>query len=359
MARRPPPAPPGRSGPLLLALALLATAAGCDAIVDRVAARFAAEAATRAAWVDDGRLHVVLCGTGSPLPSSERAGPCTAVLAGGHFVLVDAGSGANNRLGLLRLPRGRLDGILLTHFHSDHIADLGSLGMQSWALGRPHTLPVYGPPGVEEVVRGFETAYAQDTAYRVAHHGADLMDPAVRPLVAHPVPVVGDAAVEVFAADGLRVVAFRVDHAPVEPAYGYRFDYRGRSLVVSGDTALCPNLVKHARGADVLVHEALAAQLVARVRAAAEAAGNARLARILGDIPSYHTTPVQAAGVGARAGVRLVVLNHLVPPPDNFLLRRLFLEGVDEAGDVPVILGQDGLHLVLPPDSEAIERETL
>jgi len=354
-----------------LALAMLALSAALGAIgCERVENAFIARATQRAAatpdrteWLEDGALHVVLCGTGSPLPSAERAGPCTAIFAGGRFLLIDVGPGANDRMGLLRLPRQELDAVLLTHFHSDHIGELGELAMQSWALGRARPLSVYGPPGVEQVVSGFETAYALDTSYRVAHHGSDWMPPAARPLQAQPLALdeIGSTAgsAVVFEQEGLRVTAFAVNHAPVEPAYGYRIDYAGRSVVVSGDTVPSPNLVAQAQGADLLLHEALAAHLVAAAEKALGAAGNARLARIAHDIPGYHTTPVQAAEIAKQAGVGLLVLHHLVPPPPNAVVRRLFLRGVSEAWDGEVVLGEDGMHFALPPGSDTIERETL
>ncbi len=357
-----------RWGTIGMAAAWLAAAAaatvgvsGCERVESRIVERAAKRGleANHDAWLDDGSLHVVLCGTGSPLPSAKRAGPCTAVIAGGHFLLVDVGPGSWNHIGLWHLPAAALDGVLLTHFHSDHIAELGEAAMQSWALGRPAPLRVIGPPGVERVVAGFEEAYAQDTGYRVAHHGADLMPPATRPLQAVPVAMPESGGTGVFDEGGLRVTMFRVDHAPVRPAVGYRFDFGGRSVVVSGDTARSDEVARQARGADVLVHEALAAHLVGVGRDVAAEAGDARRARILGDIPEYHTTPVEAAEIAKAAGVKRLVLTHLVPPPDNVVVERLFLRGVAEAWDGEVILGEDGLHLTLPGGSEEIRIESL
>jgi ribonuclease Z len=250
--------------------------------------------------------------------------------------------------------------VLLTHFHSDHIGELGNVGMQTWALGRAAPLPVYGPPGVQAVVSGFETAFALDTGYRVAHHGADLVPPEARTLVARTVPVPKEGEAALVLQDGdVRVTAFLVNHAPVAPAYGYRIDYAGRSVVVSGDTSKDENLIRHARGADLLVHDALAAQLIGAGRDAAAAAGIERRARILGDIIGYHATPVEAAEVAAASGARLLVLSHLVPGPRNAIMRHLFLRGVEAAWDGEVLLGEEGMHFRLPGNSEAIEREQL
>jgi ribonuclease Z len=342
----------------LVALALLA----CQRLEDRLLGRAAARAVQpdRSEWLEDGALHVILCGTGSPLPSADRAGPCTAVIAGGHFLLVDVGPGSNANLGMWRLPRARLDGVLLTHFHSDHIGELGETALLSWAFGRSEPLVVHGPPGVDRVVSGFEEAYKLDAGYRVAHHGAEVMPPGASALHAHTVaaPATGGAAV-VLEADGLRVQAFAVDHDPVRPAYGYRFDYAGRSVVVSGDTRKSRNLVANAEGVDLLVHEALAAQVVRAARDANSAAGQARRAKILDDVIGYHTTPVEAGEIAAETGAGLLVLTHLVPPPDNPILRRLFLRGVADAWDGDVVLGSDGLHFVLAPGTRDIARESL
>jgi ribonuclease Z len=339
--------------PLAVALALVLPlwTAGCDRIESRLIERRAATAlgGDRTDLLDDGALHVVLCGTGSPLADADRAGPCTAILAGGHFLLVDTGPGSARETALERLPRARLDAVLLTHFHSDHIGDLGETTLQSWIAGRTQRLAVYGPPGVELVVRGFTEAYALDMGYRITHHGPAAMPPEAGVPEAHVVelPEGGDTAT-VFDADGLRVTAFAVDHQPVVPAYGYRIEYHGRSVVVSGDTRRSDNLIRHADGADVLVHEALAAHMIEPVTAYARAHHLDRWAKLTSDILGYHTTPVQAAEVAKAAHVRLLALTHLVPPLPNFVARRMFLRGVSAAWDGKTVLGCDGMHLTLP-----------
>jgi ribonuclease Z len=132
-------------------------------------------------------LNVVLCGTGSPLPDKDRAGACTAVLAGGEFVLVDVGPGSWETVQLAGLPTGDLSAILLTHFHSDHIGDLGEAVTQSWIAGRPHPLDIYGPTGTTRVVDGFAQAYELDNHYRNVHHGEEYMPNAAAHAVGHDV----------------------------------------------------------------------------------------------------------------------------------------------------------------------------
>jgi len=360
----PPSSTPHRPTPaaLLAALILVTAAAACEQVETRIIERMAGRNLTgdRIDLLNDGKLHVVLCGTGSPIADRDRASACTAVLAGGHFVMVDAGPGSWREIALRRLPRAQLDAILVTHFHSDHIGELGEATMQSWVAGRTKPLTIYGPPGIGQVVDGFRQAYAFDTQYRVTHHGVDAMPPAagvpVARVVTLPAP---DAAAVVFEADGLRVTAFAVDHAPIAPAYGYRFEYRGRSVVVSGDTKKNPNVVAHTTGADVLVHEALATHIIAPVTAYANAHGLTRWAKLTADVGNYHTTPVEAAEVAKAAGVRMLVLSHIVPPLPNVLARRMFLRGVADTWNGRVELGRDGMHFTMPPTNSSIEVDTL
>ncbi|MCC6849825.1 MAG: MBL fold metallo-hydrolase [Deltaproteobacteria bacterium] len=324
-----------------------------DAVLRRMIPRLIAQSGN--ALLADDALRVAICGSDAPLPHPTRAKACVAVFAAGRFWVVDTGPQSWNRLALMRVDGARIGAVFSTHFHSDHIAELGELNLQTWAAGRAAPLRVYGPPGVERVVAGFQEAYALDTQYRVAHHGADFLPPEVErmralPVVARP----NEPPVTVLEEDGLLVTAFAVNHEPVTPAYGYRFDYRGRSVVVSGDTAKSPALVAAARGADVLVHEAQANHLIAMVGEAAAAAGRERVTKIMRDIPSYHSTPVEAAEAANEAGVRLLVMYHLNPPPPNALIAKVFLRGVAGVRPEGWILGDDGTLVTLPAASNEV-----
>jgi ribonuclease Z len=302
-------------------------------------------------------LHVALCGAGSPLPDPKRSGPCTAVIAGERLFVVDAGSGSSRVLSRMRIPQGAIEVIFLTHLHSDHIDGLGELLLQRWAnAGSTSPVPVIGPEGVGAVVDGINAAYGPSRGYRVAHHGEDVVPSSGAGGLARPFPQPPPGVGEVLIDDGgLRVTAFRVEHAPVDPAVGYRFDYQGRSVLLSGDTIKSSNLQRFAEGVDLLVHEALAPHLVALLTEGAEAAGRHRLAKITRDILDYHATPVQAAEVARDSGVGHLLYNHIVPPLLLPPLEELFLEGVEEVYDGPVTIGRDGTLVRLDAGSDAIQ----
>jgi ribonuclease Z len=302
-----------------------------------------------ASLLNDGQLHVVLCGTGSPLPDPNRAEACTAIIAGGEFVLVDAGSGSWRKAVVNNLPAQNLSAILLTHFHSDHIGDLGEALVQSWIAGRTHKINVYGPPGIEQVVAGFAQAYALDTGYRVQHHAEEWMPRAAAGAIAQTVILKSNDAALVFERNGLKVTAFKVEHDPASPAYGYRFEYRGRVVVISGDTAKSENLARHASGADILIHDVIAKNLLQMAANNFDQAGNKRRAKLSRDIMTYHASPLEAAQIAASAKVETLVFTHMVPPPTTPQIEQAFLRGVSDIFKGKVVIGTDGMRFDLRP----------
>jgi ribonuclease Z len=341
---------------VLLAPFLFACEGIQNRLVQRVANRLAAVDPMQR--FDADALHVVLCGTGSPLADADRAAACTAVVAGDSMFVVDSGPGSTENLTLDGMPLGSLEGVFFTHYHSDHIGELGELNMQSWAGGgRAVPLAVYGPPGVQRVVDGFVAAYALDSQYRVAHHGADILPPAGAEMVARTFePPADGGAVTVLKQGDLTVSAVLVDHDPIVPAVGYRFDYKGRSVVISGDTVASDNLVRLAKDADLLVHEVLVVSVIDLASEAANAAGRTRRAKLASDILDYHTSPADAVEVAKRAGVDTVVFSHMVPPLPEFLVGTVFMRGVDDEGKVDVVLGEDLMRFRLPAGSDEVQQ---
>ncbi|SKB34284.1 MBL fold metallo-hydrolase [Sphingopyxis flava] len=322
--------------------------------------RGAAKAAGRDPLADlpDG-LHVALCGTGSPLPSRDRAGACTLLIAGDKMFVVDAGEGGARNIAMMGLPNGRIGALFLTHYHSDHIDGLGPMMLLRWtASGNSAPLPVYGPEGLEAVIGGFNAAYAADNRYRTAHHGAVITPPQAAGAIAVPFAM-PEAPRLVYEADGLRVTAFPVDHRPVQPAVGYRFDYKGRSVVISGDTAPSASVEAAAKGADLLIHEALQPEMVEMLSRQLTAAGRPMTGQIMHDILDYHASPAQAADCARRAGVKMLVLSHIVPPLPSRAFYPAFLGRAADHFGGPTIVGEDGQFFSLPAGGGTIERSRL
>jgi len=326
-------------------------------IVERVmTANFSANLLSN---IPDG-LHVVLCGAGSPMPDPKRSGPCTAIIAGDQVYIIDSGSGSSINMNLARIPQGAINAVLLTHFHSDHIDGLGEILLQRWIAASGDAsrepTPVYGPPGVETVVEGFNLAYSHDHAYRIEHHGADIIVPSGKGGIAIPfdLPVKGELKT-LFEKNGVKVSAILVDHEPVHPAVGYRFDYKNRSIVISGDTKKSANLQALSQGVDVLVHEGLNFDMVNIMKKASEASKLPRMAKIAYDILDYHTSPVEAAEVARDADVGHLLFTHIVPPLPFKPLEEVWLKGVDSVYKKGVTLGKDGTMITLEANSDEIE----
>jgi ribonuclease Z len=242
-------------------------------------------------------IEVVLLGTGNPVPDRDRAGAATLIRAGGRTLLVDAGRAVCMRLAAAGVLPIMLDAVLVTHLHSDHICDLNDVVTTHWVMSAaPTPLRIFGPPRIGEIVDGVRAMLRPDVGYRIAHHEDLTWEPQLEVVELQPGPV--------FDEDGLRVVAARTDHRPVEPTLGYRVEFGGKVVVLAGDTVPCAGLDELCRGADVYVQTVLRDDLVRMVP----------MQRFV-DTIDYHSTVADAAQTAARAGVRTLVLTHQVPTP--------------------------------------------
>ena len=340
---------------ILLALIFIGRQVLVPKMVERGFARMTAAniGVDRTADLSDG-LHVYICGAGSPLSDPKRSGPCIAVLAGKKAFIFDAGTNGSQNLGPMGFPTGRVEEIFLTHLHSDHIDGLGQMLLGTWInSGRTAPTPVSGPIGTAQVVEGFNMAYQIDSTYRTAHHGTKVANPASFGAAAREIDLSGGSKV-VYNKDGVKITAFNVSHAPVHPAFGYRVDYKGRSVAISGDTAYDPNIATASKDVDVLFHEALNMDMVKTMEAAAKSNGAKGLTKILFDIQDYHTSPVDAAKTAKQAGANDLVLYHIVPMLPSDALIPLFLRGASDEFDGKITVSEDGTIIRLPVDSDAI-----
>ena len=327
----------------VLGLLVYNTEAGQDALLERAVSAMVGRTPPT---IPEG-MRVVVCGSASPLGNDPtRAQACIAVLTPDHFFLFDVGARSPLRIAQAQLPLGRLNGVFLTHFHSDHIASLPDVNLPSWVQGRPTQLHVYGPLGVETVVGGLNLAYSQDRAYRTAHHGKELLPPETGSML--PITIEKDGIA--WQDDELTITAFSVEHNPIEPAVGYRVDYKGRSVVISGDSNAVDSLFEAAAGADLLLHDALSRALLDPMIAAAEANQVPILPTIMRDVIDYHADSLTLEGPARAAGIRQLAYYHLVPVPPNALAERIWARGLSP----DTLLVKDLQTFDLPPDSEEI-----
>lgn len=306
-------------------------------------------------------LYVITTGTGAPMPDPNRAGPQVVVVANGQKLVFDTGPGSTRNIETSQIGVGDLDAVFFTHFHSDHIGDLGELFLKRWATdGMSSPIPVYGPEGVNEVVAGFEAAYELDRGYRIAHHGEEAM----------PGSGFGGEAITfdlgtdlesrqvVYEADGVEVVAFNVDHTPVFPAVGYRVKYKERSVVISGDTIFTESLVNHSLGADLIVSEVLHHDLSMTLsRATEEREGNA--SAVAEDILDYHISPAEVGDWATRASARHVLATHILPPVPFPFLEHPFLAELRDNFSGPVRMANDGTLVTISVENDEISYREL
>ncbi len=239
-------------------------------------------------------FRVTLLGTGGPPPIMERFGPCTLVEAGSEKFLFDAGRGALQRLFQLKIRFAEITGLFLTHLHSDHVVGIPDLWLTGWLNqawgGRLVALPVWGPRGTKEMMSHLEQAYQFDIQIRTHYQKEGVQ-------------VIAEEFNEgvVYEKNGLKIQAFLVDHGRIKPAYGYRIDFAGRSVVLSGDTRFNENVIQYSQGVDLLVHEV--------VGMSNEFLQKSEFGKI---IASNHTTPEDAGQVFSRAKPKLAIYTHIL-----------------------------------------------
>ena len=276
-------------------------------------------------------IVVTLLGTGSPIPSIERFGPSILVQAGGQSLIFDVGRGAHQRLAQAGVSPGQIDAVFLTHLHSDHIVGIPDLWLTS-RRNRPWAL--FGPTGTVRMMDALKQAFSADIQARVEEtagllQSADLLHPAdvhareIEPGV-------------VYERGGVRVSAIPVDHGPIAPAYGYRIDYHGRSVVLSGDTRVSPNLIEAAAGTQLLVHEVFQPS-------DSLLKGNPVIARV----KQLHVDASEAGSIFQRVPPGLAVYSHIIltgVSTDELVKRTRANYGG------PLVVGEDLMRFVIGDD---------
>ena len=296
-------------------------------------------------------LSAAVCGSRSPIPSPGRAETCILISAGEDLFVVDIGDGSNDNLRSWNINFRNIEAVLITHLHSDHIADLPGLHQNAWVIGeRSSKLKVFGPEGVDQFTQGIEMAYAHDYVFRNEHHGD-----AVAPLefAGFDTSVIDLNNPVIFDNGELKITAFKVVHEPIEPALGFKFSYKGRSIVITGDTSYTQSVIDNSMNADVLFHEAQANHMLAVMEKSLMSQGAELLATVLDDITSYHTTLVEAAEIANEANVKKLFFYHLTPAPRNYIQEIMFVRGVDQVRNEWTLV-EDGTLVILPVGSEEI-----
>jgi len=280
------------------------------------------------------RTRVVLLGTGGgPRPRKASSAPAQVILSGGKAYVVDCGDGVARQLVLAGVPLASLRHVFMTHHHSDHNADYGNLIWLAWTAGLRTRVDAWGPPPLEKMTRLFLEMNAFDINTRIADEGRVPLAPLIH---VHELTAGGGVLQE----ENMRVTAALVKHPPVIPAFGYRFDARDRSIVISGDTAPSDMLVELARGADVLIHEAYYPAAVDRLVSKVPNATSLKQSII-----SHHTTAEDAGRIASAAKVKLLVLSHLVPPDDPEVSDEMWIDAARKHFQGAIIVGKDLLEI--------------
>jgi len=280
------------------------------------------------------RTRLILLGTGGgPRPRKNSSASAQVILANDVAYVVDCGDGVARQLAIADVPLTTLRHIFITHQHSDHNADYGNLIWLAWAAGLHTRVDTWGPPPLDEMTRLFFKMNAYDINTRIADEGRSPLIPLVH---VHELSQGGT----VMRDENVKVTAALVHHPLVVPSFAYRFDTADRSIVISGDTAPSDNLITLARGADVLVHEAMYLPAVDRLVGRVPSAATLKKHLI-----ASHTSAEDAGRVAQAAGVKTLVLSHLVPADDPAITDQMWIDAARVHFRGPVILGKDLLEV--------------
>lgn len=304
------------------------------AFVARVATLGAAIGFPRTSRAQATRTRLILLGTGGgPRPRKASSASAQVIVANGTPYVIDCGDGVARQLVFAGVSLDALRHVFITHHHSDHNADYGNLIWLAWAAGLRSRVDAWGPPPLDKMTRLFFEMNAADIDARIANEGRVPLAPLVH---AHELTEGG----LVMKDDNVTVTSALVDHPPMVPAFAYRFDADDRSIVISGDTARSDNVVKLARNADVLVHSALYVPAVDRMVARV---GNATALKE--SIIAHQTSAEDAGRVAEAAGVKTLVLSHLVPPDDPEVTEQMWLGAARAHFRGKVIVARDLMEL--------------
>jgi ribonuclease BN (tRNA processing enzyme) len=282
----------------------------------------------------DGRTRLILLGTGGgPRPKKENNATAHVIIINGLLYVVDCGDCVARQLTLAGLSLDTLRHVFITHHHSDHNADYGNLLLLSWASGLRTRVDTWGPPPLERITQLFFEMSAPDIDVRIADEGRVPLVPLIH---AHEFREPG----VVLQDENVRVMCALVRHPLVEPAFAYRFDSADRSIVFSGDTARSENLVQLARGADVLVHEALFLPAVDRLVARVPNATTLKR-----HLLASHTSAEDCGRVAAAAGVKKLVLSHFVPPDDPLVTEQMWIDAARPYFSGEIVAGRDLMEI--------------
>jgi ribonuclease BN (tRNA processing enzyme) len=282
----------------------------------------------------DGRTRLILLGTGGgPRPKKENNATSQVIIINDVLYVVDCGDGVARQLTLAGLSLDKLRHVFITHHHSDHNADYGNLLLLSWASGLRTRVDTWGPPPIERITRLFFEMSATDIDVRIADEGRVPLVPLIHTHeFSKPGVILRDANV--------RVTCALVVHPLIETAFAYRFDSADRSIVISGDTARSENLVQLARGADVLVHEAMFLPAVDRLVARVPNATTLKR-----HLLASHTLAEDCGRVAAAAGVKKLVLSHFVPPDDPLVTEQMWIDAARRYFSGEIVAGRDLMEI--------------